>query len=183
MRLGLVLAVGALASVTIAAHADGTGTSVTGGLYFAGGSTNYFDPANGFVPAGYGNDAGTTVVIGPGIEFGFADSANTDTADFTGSTLTVTDTVKETGGNNPFEMTFTDPAFTGFTQTGAADGYTYTFSGDTLDVFWPGGSVQDGQAFTGNFTYSTAATPEPSSLMLLGTGLLGFVGAMRRRRA
>lgn len=182
MRLSLFVAAGLL-TASLAAHADGTGTSVTGGLFFAGGTTNYFDPANGFVPAGFGNSAGTTTTIGPGVEFGFMDTVNTDTADFTGSTLTVNDVDLSTAA--PFEMTFTDAAFTGFTQTGgAAAGYSFSFSGDTLDVFYAGSATPG--TFTGNFDYSTAtptsATPEPSSIALLGSGALGLAGVIRRRR-
>jgi hypothetical protein len=42
------------------------------------------------------------------------------------------------------------------------------------------GLVEDG-FITGNFDASPTATPEPSSFLLLGTGLLGFVGLMRKR--
>lgn len=34
-----------------------------------------------------------------------------------------------------------------------------------------------------NYTPNTAATPEPSSIALLGTGLLGFAGVLRKRFA
>ena len=173
-------------STSLAAHADGIGSPVTGGLFFDGAPTNYFNPSAGFVPSGFGNSSGTTVTIGSGSEFGFMDGANIDTADFTGSTLTVSDTVESSGNDGPFKMTFTDAAFTGFTQeSGTLDGFTFTFSGDTLDVFSVGGEVTAGESLTTTFDYTTAAavTPEPSGIALLGTGLLGVAGVVRRRFA
>ena len=182
MRFYFYAALVTLLGSSTSAYADGLGTSVTGVLHIQGLAPNYFDPANGLVPPGYGNSTGTTVTIGPGIEFGISDPGNTDTADFTGSSLTITDVIHSAA--SPFEMDFTDPAFTGFTQLTNNTGFTYSFSANTLKVFYAG-SLNSGLATT-TFSYTTGAvnavTPEPSAMVLTGTGLLGLAGALRRRR-
>lgn len=69
-------------------------------------------------------------------------------------------------GNN--ELIFTAPAG------------NYLTNGDPffLNVFFSGGDP-NGASFSGAFT---ASTPEPSSILLLGSGLLGGITFLRRRR-
>ncbi len=167
-------------------RADGIGTNVTGSLTFSGfGTTDYFDPVNGFVPSGYGNSGGlTTVTIGPGVEFAFQSASNLDTADFDGTTLVITD-VSTIGFSNSFEMKFTDLAFTGFALMSDTLGITYNFSGTTLTVDLVNNNIKgSGSAifsYTTNVAAPPAPVPEPGTLQLLGTGLLGTGCILRRR--
>jgi hypothetical protein len=97
-------------------------------------TTNFFDPANGYVPAGYGNSSSTTAtIVNPGIEFALVydggsvsnPSIDSVTADFTASGLNVTfQHPNYAGGLTGFSLVFTDSAFSGGTFTKTADGFS-----------------------------------------------------------
>ncbi len=189
---GVLVAAG-LSLLPVGAHAAGLiGTSVTGSLLFAGSPTNYFDPANGYVPSGYLNTAGTMVSIAsPAVEFGFGDSQNTDLANFSAFQFTIEDVVGQNTGvsatDSPFTMTFTDTAFSGLTLTKATDffpngGLTYSLAGDTITISWAGGPVRANDDYTSTFT--VASIPEPSNWALFSLGAMGACAvALRRRQA
>ncbi len=181
-RLFLVAILGAL--VCAPGWADLVGTSVTGSLTFGGNPLNFFDPVNGFVPNGPLNKTqGTTVTISSSaIEFGFQDPDNTDTADFTGTQLTLTDI--SSGGQAAARFTFTDAAFAGVTLSPVSNtfpvGFGAVLDGSTLTISFPQ-FLQSG-TFDAVFSLTpTTAIPEPGSIALLLSALCGAGYAVRKR--
>jgi hypothetical protein len=191
MKKILSVLVAALAVCPALAHADLIGTTVAGDLNFPGaGSTNFLDPAQGLVPAGYGNNFGPNVVIGSDIEFGLSDNTTVlYTFDFSNSTLHITDTTFQPTQETGWVATFTDPTFNSFRQIdNTLAGLTFSFSGNVLTVNFAGfASEVDGNVGTADVSLFTlgavAATPEPSSFVLLGTGLCGLGTFLRRKIA
>ena len=176
-----------LVSAPLHAKAQLAGTRVTGSIYFNGGfSSNGYDPADGAVPAGFENTAGTTVPISDtAVEFGFADQYNADSADFTDVTLTLTDQVGGSGAS-PWVQTFTDPDFSGLitklSDTFSNGGVTASALGDTITLNWPGTNAT-GVTYTAVFNVgSTLQVPEPSTGALVAAGgMLAALVTLRRR--
>jgi PEP-CTERM motif len=103
---------------------------------------------------------------------------------FTGNTLTVTDKVLFGAAN--WIMTFTDTAFTGLnlvqnTDTFIPGGVTGVLSGDTITLDWAGTIGSGLMTTTFTLTPRTTATPEPSSFLMLGVGLLGLLAIGRTK--
>jgi hypothetical protein len=170
--------------LTLAAT-SASATVITGTLSFgAPGGTNFFEPAFGYVPAGYGNAAGTSVAVGPGVEFGFDDTANLDTADFTATSLTITDFTYPGHSAADFYMTFTSDTVGFFDNLFAGPdtfGSTYSVNGNTLSFMAPG-TFSPGTR-TATFTFrNQGAVPEPATwaMMLIGFGAVG--AGMRHRK-
>jgi hypothetical protein len=194
-KLAAIFAVIFLSLSASSARADGIGLTVSGSLtLLPGGTTNYFDSANGAVPAGYGNSTTNgNVVIGSGIEFAATNGADLFTANFTGTTLTITDTCVGAGcGTTPFFVQFYSPFITGYTidsysfPNSVADyGLSSTFGGNAGMFTYLGGSGFTGGTAVFDYTSvsptSTSAVPEPGTLGLMATGLVGAAGFLRRK--
>jgi hypothetical protein len=201
MKAILALAVSVFVTST-SAFAQLAGTSDTGTFTPSGGGYpggNYFDPAflsanpsiGGFVPAGYANASSPTITIAAGDNtFAYQDAYNLDTADFNGSTLTVTDAMNENGAL-PWTMTFTDPAFTGISAVSnnfINGGINASISGDVITLQWDGSYGPDEYVLRGTYTAdfnvnSSAAAPDgASTIALLGLALAGL-GSMKRLKA
>jgi len=182
-KLVALLGVVILGVSTATMRADGIGQPVTGTLNLPLlGSTNWFNGVFGFVPPGYGNfGTSAPVTIGAGTEFGFSNGVDLITANFTGTTLTVTDACVVAGcANTAFHATFFSPYILGYSVQSVAfpDGVFFNFVGGTLLTIDSLGSAT-GKGGTLTFTYSSV--PEPGTFGLLATGVLGAAGAFRRR--
>jgi hypothetical protein len=172
MRLRAVLAVAALLSASLVAHADDlftltdgvntitfTQPATLGPLGTCGGGGSYFCVSN--VP-----------VTADGVTFT--------------APLIAFYTAAESGG---LAISYDSDDDLILSQEGST-----LFSGDVVNPIFTLGTYDltnyDGpdSTYQGNFTLTISsitpsATPEPSSIALLGTGLLGFAGILRRRLA
>lgn len=92
-------------------------------------------------------------------------------------------TVNQTGSfQGLFNVTYVSPAITAL----FADPNTWLPVGsDSLNTgfnqFTAGGNTAAAQLLGGQISFQTAAVPEPGALALLGTGILGLAGFMRRK--
>ena len=187
----LKLAAAIVACTPFYASAGVLGTTVTGGLYFGANPTNYFNSTFGFVPGGCQNSGASSasvVVVDPATEFCFRDNANTNTAQFTDNTLSITDLVALS--SSPWKMTFSFAPNTVLGVSEVSDffvngGLSYSFANDMLTLNWAG-TTSGGLNLNAQYALQIAPAsdvPEPTSIALLGLGVLAFRAARFKRKA
>jgi hypothetical protein len=169
--------------------------TMTGSLTFGGGPTNYYNPANGFVPAGYSNSTSATVTLAGGTTatFGYDDFIYFDTAAFTTGQLQIEIQPDVFGDFGEISTTWTFTAsasgfFTGWTLSSdtfapALASWSVDGTGRTLTVNWDGTNGGPLSQFDAIFSSSTTA-PVPGPIV--GAGLpglaLAFGGILAWRR-
>jgi hypothetical protein len=128
--------------------------------------------------------------IGSGKEFSYDDSVATYTANFNANGLTVRvncDTgvsLKKCDAEPEFLMVFKDNLFVGATFTEVSDSLGALFGGDGNPKEFVVASGPPVPSKNSNIVFDITPvqpTPEPSSIVFLGTGLLGLAGTLRRR--
>jgi len=182
MKPVVKLAAAAAACFLLPIAGSASAQSVTGTALANSDPSNIFDPANGYVPAAYGNSAGTTVAIGPGVEFGAEYSNSLLTVDLTGTGFTITDAASDpTVANFLVTLNSSTPGLfsnvtlvssdfnASSTNFGIGQGGEFFFAGS------PNGA-------TSSATFSFAAVPEPATWAMMLLGFAGIGVAMRRRK-
>jgi PEP-CTERM motif len=149
-----------------------TGDTITGTLNFCSlnGGGNAFSSDSGTAPMTFIHDEGI-------------DGANTDTAAFDATTLTVRDVVSTDACGWGMQFTDTTTAFPSLTliSSNFSPELTYDLTNGAITISWEG--TETPGTYTAVFNIDgDLAVPEPGTLATFGVGLTG-IGFIRRRRS
>jgi hypothetical protein len=169
MRFQLLAAAAVLLSASLVAHAD-TDTDTDTNFSFTDVSVQGGGSITGYITID--TTTGTAVGSDFTIDSTIAGDATFDSAASAWGSQ----------GRNNYLVEFNNNVFGDVISlmfdTGSLKGYTGGGLNNESNFL---NSDYDEPSFTAVLTPESAVTPEPSSLVLLGTGLLGSIGAMRRK--
>jgi hypothetical protein len=178
MRLSVtILSIAALLCLSTQARADLVGDTINYGEYNGASNADFAFSLGSITVPGFNDNFGfTTTITGNTITIAEDESNSTTCNTLPAGTpglvcgLVFTDATKDPG----FASISLDPSST-------TNKLTPSISGGNVYLDFTNLTLDFGDVATFDLTFGPAAVPEPGSLLLLSTGVLGLAGTLRKR--